>query len=382
MLKFDKIPYLNFIPIILISIILYKLVNNIELIPSLIGNIVSLLSYFIWGFVISYFLNPMMVFLETKFKTKRIVSILVIYLFFLSFTAIILVLIIPEMIKNTNDIVGKLSTLLNNVNDYITSAVTDNKFFLKYGLNTFYTNNINSILTKANSIIMSGFSTAFTTMLSFSTTIFSVLFKFLTGLVISVYLLLDKEKIIKYIKTLSSTLLSPGLYLSLLRILEETNSVFKQYVIGKAISSFIIGLLCFIGLQLMSVKYSLLISLIIGITNLIPYIGNILGLIPALIITVFSGFTAVIKLLVLTLILSTLDGWYIGPKIVGQKVGLSPVLILLAISIGGGLWGIAGMFLSIPITAILKTFLDDYLERKAFAKSEAFTAEKRVSKND
>lgn len=374
--KFNKLPYFNLIPIILISIVLYKLVNNIDIIPSLIGKAVSLFSYFIWGFVIAYFLNPMMVFLEKRLKTTRLISIAIIYSLFLAFTAVLLILIIPEMIRNTNDIVDKLSNILTNLSNYITVYITDNKLFTKFNLNTLFSSNLNSIVSKVNSIIISGFNTAFTQMVNFSSAIFSVMFKFFTGLIISVYLLLDKEKIIKYMKNCFITLLSPERSSSILKLLKEINEVFRQYVIGKTIDSIVVGLICFVGLQLMSVKYSLLISLIIGFTNLIPYIGNIIGLIPTLIITVFTGFAAALKLIVLVLILSTLDGWILAPKIVGKKVGLSPVLILLAISVGGGLFGVIGMFLSIPITAILKTFLDDFVERRTYVKGEMLTNKK------
>lgn len=370
MFKFSKIPYIKLVPIIIITLLLYKLINNIEYIPALLRKSVDLLSYFIWGFAIAYFLNPMIMYLEKKFKVRRIISIPIVYLFFIAFITVIMVLIVPEMVKNASDIISKLSTILTDLTNYITTSINDNKFFINNGVSEYFNNNLNTILIKANSIIEASFTFAFTNMLGFSTAIFSFTISLLTGIIISIYLLFDKEKILNYMNRFFSTVLSSSLHTSLVKIINETNLVFKQYVIGKIIVATTVSVLCFIGLQIAQVKYALLISIILGVTNLIPYVGYFIGLIPALIITIFTGFAAVIKLLILILLISVAEGWFIGPKIVGDKVGLSPVLILLAIFIGGGLYGIVGMFLSIPLAAVLKIFLDEYLLKKENEKSE------------
>ena len=145
--------------------------------------------------------------------------------------------------------------------------------------------------------------------------------------------------------------------------------IFKKYFIGKSIDSFIIGIICFIVLSLLGVQYPLLISIIIGITNLIPYFGNFIGLVPTFLITFFFSPVQALQLTVLVFFISILDGWVLAPKIIGDKIGLGPVWIIVAIILGGSLYGVVGMFLGVPVIAILKALIEDIVDRRIKAKN-------------
>lgn len=359
-MNFKRFEYFNLIPIIIFTILFYKLLDNVSIFTHGLRDLMSLISYFFWGFAIAYILNPLMLKIELTFKTKRVMSIFITYLLFFSFITLLLILIIPSMIKSVSDLINKLPSFVLNAEHYVNSNIMTNKLFIKYGVNTYITNNINDIITQATSILQLSISSIFSKMVNISSSLFNIF----TGIIISIYLLKDKEPMLSYTKKIFSSFLPKEKSMKFFSFMSSINLVFKQYVIGKSIDSLIIGLLCFIGLSLMSVKYSLLISLVIGITNLIPYFGNIIGLVPTSILTIFSSTTDTIKLIILVITLSLFDGWYLSPRIIGQKVGLNPIFIIIAITIGGAIYGALGMFLAIPLAAVIKTLIQNFIDEK------------------
>jgi len=147
--------------------------------------------------------------------------------------------------------------------------------------------------------------------------------------------------------------------------MKEIHEVFSKYIVGKSLDSFIIAVLCFIGLSLMNIQYALLISFIVGITNMIPYFGPFIGMLPsALIALLASGqWEKGLGVLIFIIVLQQLDGWLIGPKILGDSVGLDPLVVIIAIIIGGATFGLLGMFVSVPIVAILRSNFERFLKR-------------------
>ena len=131
------------------------------------------------------------------------------------------------------------------------------------------------------------------------------------------------------------------------------------------IDSIIFGIITLIGFMILKIPYALPFSLLIGVTNMIPYFGNIIGMIPAALITIFFSPMKSVELVLFIITLSTIDGWFISPKIIGDKVGLSPLLIILGIVLGGGLFGIIGMLLGVPTIALIKTLLEDFMNKGA-----------------
>jgi predicted PurR-regulated permease PerM len=140
------------------------------------------------------------------------------------------------------------------------------------------------------------------------------------------------------------------------------------------IDSLIIGLICFAGMWALKAPYALLMSIIIGVTNMIPYFGPFIGAVPAIIITLFSSPVTAIWVAVFILILQQLDGYIIGPFILGDSVGLSPFWIILAILIGGGLFGVLGMLICVPVMAIVRNQFSRYINKRL--------DEKNLSLND
>jgi len=359
-MKYEKIPYFRLIPIILISIVLFRLVNNIENIAGFIGRLLALISYFAWGFSIAYLLNPIMTYIERKTKMSRGFSLIVIYTTFLGIMALVVTLLMPVLVKNIFDLIGKMPDFITKAERWITEVTGENEFLLKHNVAIYIEDNLNAMVKNANSYFGMGLKIIVTHLINFS----SVLLKFFTGIVISIYLLKDKEVFIVNIKKFIFITFGEKRTNTIVDFGNKVNIIFKQFVVGKFIDSIIVGILCFIALMCLNVPFAIIISIIIGITNMIPYFGNVIGMVPACIITLFYSPVKSIEVAIVILVLQQLDGWFIGPKILGDKVGLNPLWIILGIAIGGGLYGVVGMFLGVPAIAVVKTILEDFVEKR------------------
>ena len=145
-------------------------------------------------------------------------------------------------------------------------------------------------------------------------------------------------------------------------ILAECNRLFSSFVTGKFIDSAIIGVLCFILMTILQLPYTLFISVIVGVTNMIPYFGPFIGAVPGILILLFVQPFKALVFAIMVLCLQQFDGLILGPKILGESTGMKPLWIIFAITVGGSMFGVIGMFLGVPVVAILNYLLDLYLQ--------------------
>lgn len=365
MFKNKKIPHLDLVPILIIAFLLFKAINNIEVLAAAFWFLIEILNPFFWAFGIAYILNPLMVHIERRFKLKRALSILIVYMVVIGLITLTVTIVSPTIASNVGE-------LVNNMPDY--ARQTEGWFNANIGKlnlvnNTDIVNWINNFLTttldKLTEVLNTGVNTVLTKAINFTSSFLKMIF----GFIISIYILKDKEVFKKSIKRFLYAVFNEESVSTFLIFGDEVNRLFSQYIIGKFIDSLIIGLLCAIGLIILDVPYALLISFIVGITNMIPYFGPFIGMIPAVIITLFYSPIKALWVLIFILILQQFDGWFLGPKILGDKVGLSPFWIILAITIGGGTFGVLGMFLGVPIMAIIKTSLQRFIFQRLKNKS-------------
>lgn len=358
--KGKKIPYIEFLPLIVISFIVYKLINNTSILVEGIKYVFSLLSYLIWAFAIAYFLNPVMMFIEKKLKVRRIISISIIYVCLIVILFVSVTVITPILVDNIKQLVDNAPKYIANTEKWVNQVIADLKSQDRYNIEAYVVKSVNDLLSKADEFIELPIN--FLLQKTFDLT--SALFKFLFGLVIAVYFLNDKERILRNLKKLLYAFLDRNVAYRFITVSKKVNFVFSKFILGKTIDSLIIGLLCFLVLSIFQMPFSLLISIIVGVTNMIPYVGPFIGGIPAVIITLFVSPEKALWVAIFILILQQFDGWYLGPKIIGDQVGISPLLIITAIIIGGGTFGIIGIFLGVPLFAVVKLFLDEYVEKQ------------------
>ena len=368
MIQFKKIPYIHYIPIIIITFVLFRIINNIENVGEIVNKVFSLLSYFIWGFVIAYLLNPLMVYLEEKTKIKRNYSIALIYIVFIGIIILIITLIAPSVIKSAVDIFNNMPAYINKAYIYASDLLNNNQLLNKLNISGSLETYLSTISNNISSYFSPGLQLLINNLMGLS----SLFIKLSTGIVISVYFLKDKEDIIVTAKKLTYSVFSNKYAEHLIKLASISNNIFKKYFAGKILDSIIFGIISFIGAIFLQIPYPLAISIVIGVTNMIPYFGNIIGLIPSCIIIIFFSPIKTLEFIIFIVTLSTIDGWFISPKILGDKVGINPLLIILGIAVGGGLFGIVGMFLGVPTVALIKTLLVEFINRKLKIKGIEF----------
>ena len=198
--------------------------------------------------------------------------------------------------------------------------------------------------------------------------VFSLVSNIVISLIVSVYLLVSKKRFLGQLKKLLYVFLKPDTANAALSIFRQINKIFGGFISGKIIDSLIIGVLCFIGVSILKMPYPLLISVIVGVTNVIPFFGPYIGAIPSAFLVLLIDPGKCLIFLIFILALQQLDGNVIGPAILGDSTGVSPFWIIVSILVGGGLFGFIGMLLGVPTFAVIyylvKTFSEYYLRKK------------------
>ncbi len=372
---YSVIVFSVFIVIILLAFKLDEFINIAKRILSAIAPI-------IWGVIIAYVLSPMATkaekILSTKiFKKKnhahlnRTLSIIISSIIFFSVIVTLISLAVPEIIRN-------LSGLLNNMPDYLNS--------LYNSVITFFNNN-----PKISSTMSGWFEDQFEniegTILDWVTNLkptfekYLILLKdgvlsfligvkdFLLGYIVSIYLLYSKERFIRQFKKITYALMPKKIYDILMIKGKRANKIFSNYIIGVAIDSFFVGVVCFITLAVFKIPNAMLISFIIGITNAVPFFGPFIGAIPSAILVLLTAPDKTITFIIIILVLQQFDGNIINPKILGNKLNLPTLWILIPIFFFGNLFGFAGILLGVPVFAVIYTLTSDFIYERIHKKN-------------
>jgi len=190
------------------------------------------------------------------------------------------------------------------------------------------------------------------------------LLNFVLGLFVSIYFLYEKEKLIAYIKKVIRAFSKRKKADLIIDYFSRVNSYFYNFLVGKLVDSSIIGLLCLLGMSALKIRYALLLSIIVGVLNMIPYFGPFMGAVPAVLITLIYSPIQALWTAIFILILQQFDGWYLGPKILGDSVGATPLFIIFSILVGGSFAGPLGMLLAVPLFKSLFMLWDAFLDAR------------------
>ncbi|ABW17819.1 AI-2E family transporter [Alkaliphilus oremlandii] len=381
--QYFKYSFYGFLTIglsILFYLTLINLGNFSQWVYVQSSRIGKVLNSVIIGISIAYILNPGVRWFETNVYNKskkiksikklpRALSIISVYLFLFSLIAMVIIFVVPQIGGNIIEISRRVPEYLNATIDFADELIE------KWAKDLPSTSNLNNVGEYIEANINTIFSNTklvldyiFNNLIMRVMNITSGILNFVMGIIISFYLLGDKESFKKGTERILRAVFSKKTVDRVVDLGREADTIFGKFVVGKFIDSFIIGVLCFIGLTILKIKYGLLISVIIGITNMIPYFGPFIGAVPAVLITLFDSPINAIWVMIFIFILQQFDGLYLGPKILGDSVGISPFWIIFSIVLGGGLYGVLGMFLGVPVVAIITTFsnrlIDWQLERK------------------
>ncbi len=363
--KYRKIPNWKLLPIIIIGIIFYKLADNVGVIFNGLKFFLSVISYLLWAFAIAYILNPIMVFIEKKLKLRRALSILLIYLAVTGGIIFAITILAPILADSVTQLIQNFPDYVDETQSWAKSKIETFKFVDdRYNMENYLKSNLDGIFENIGGLLSSFIKSIFSNVLNLTSTIF----KLILAVTISIYILYDKESLIKTAKNILYAFLNKKDAEKLIAVGNRTNGIFSRYFVGKLLGAAIVGTICLVVLIILKMPYPFLISLIVGILNLIPYFGTILGIIPAVLITLFISPIKALWVFIILMILGQIDGMVISPKILGDKTGISPILILVAITIGGAIYGVVGMFVSVPIAAVLKSFFLEYINKRLESK--------------
>ena len=289
----------------------------------------------------------------------------------LAVIATLIASVVPEIIDNLKNIFVSIPTYMNNLQDFIQQYLSKNPEISKtlFGefedFKTYLVNLASQLQPKFDEFVLNLRDGAF----SFLTG----LKDFILGFIVSIYLLFSREIFIAQSKKFIYALFPNKLSDNILSISKQANETFISFLTGKALDSLIIGLICFIVMTILKMPYIVLISFIIGITNMIPFFGPFIGAIPGLIILLIISPKQALIFLILIFLLQQFDGTILGPKILGDSTGLSPIWIIFAITAGGATCGVVGMFLGVPIIAVLVYLMNhifDYMLYKKHLKTD------------
>ncbi len=346
---------------------IYKFIENYVFIFEWVNKLVGLLTPFLWGFALAYFLNSLMKVLEKRHKMSRGQALLVTYFMFLFTMGIFISIVAPVIVSNIMDIINKLPAFAVTAQEIFDKALSNQKMAELLKLEDYINYNIDEVSSWGINMLNKMLNSIITSIIGLT----SGVFQFIVGIIISIYMLFDKEKFSSAFKKLLAAIYKEEKSRKIVDFFYMCDEVFRNFFVGKVIDSTIIGILCYIGMYFIKAPYAMLLSLIVGIFNMIPYVGPFIGAFPAILITLLVNPEKAFWVALFILILQQVDGNIIGPKILGDKVGISPFYILLSITLGGGFFGILGMLVAVPIFKVVSVVLDSYLDKRILSNNSA-----------
>ncbi len=378
---------ITIISVIAFGILFFFFIFRLGDVIAFLSKVIGILTPIILGAVIAYLLNPLVKQFNKWFiaffsfcnippKVSRFIaktlSILLALGLLLTGITLLLYLVIPELYSSILKLAGDFRSYINIIYDWVNGHLENNPELLSYvktyleSFTTLVYDWVNNKLLFQMQSLMSGLTLGIFGVAKLATNVF-------VGIIVSIYLLVSKDRFVGQIKKLLYTLGSPERVNVFLSITRQVDKIFGGFISGKIIDSAIIGILCFIGVSILKMPYPLLLSVIVGVTNVIPFFGPYIGAIPCAFLVLLVSPSKCLIFLIFILALQQLDGNLIGPAILGDSTGLSPFWVVVSILVGGGLFGFFGMLLGVPTFAVfyylVKTFSEYHLKKKGLPTS-------------
>ena len=377
--KYAVIAWYVFLTLVGAAVFLLCVIN-FKTVFSTVHTILATLAPLTYGFVIAYLCCPVMSFYErTVFAFKkskknmsgprRVLSLILTLLTVLAIIAVILYAIIPHAIQSFEDLGSQMEIYVRNIQSFADKMVgeysdrllgqhfdTFSSLLAEYDISL----NLRDLVTRYYSLI--GSSANY--LISYGGALVGELKNFTLGLILAIYFLHSKELLLAQIKKILYAFTKRRTYLNVVRLARFTHETFGGFITGKLLDSLIIGLLSFLALWICRVPYSPLLSVIIGLTNIVPFFGPLVGAVICGLLILIAAPGKFIWVVVIIIVIQQLDGNVIGPKILGNSIGISSLWVILAITVAGGLFGFAGMVLGVPLTAVLYVLVKQYIEQR------------------
>lgn len=354
------------VALVAIIAIIFLMIANWGVVLAVIGKFLTILMPFILGFFFACFINPLVKRVHSLLnrmkpgkgaKIKKAFSVIISYVVVIGVITVLLIYIIPQIKAS----IGELGNTIQDGYQYmITHQKELNEKIPFIGLG----GGIEYIKEFAYKKIMSNGSEIIPYVYHVSSSLLMMSYNVLMGLVISIYIILDMKKLKRSARKVVYALSPKKKEQEVWETMKQCSHIFNGFLIGKMIDSLIIGILCLIAMSILKLPYALLLSLIVCITNMIPYFGPIIGAIPGVMIYLFIDIRYAFIFALMILILQQFDGLYLGPKILGDQTGIKPLWVIFGITVGGAYFGVMGMFLGVPVVAVIMYLLQLFLDKK------------------
>ena len=363
------------------SIIVYLMASQAEDLKIKFSGMIATMQPFIIGSAIAYIINFILNFYEKvvfefKYlnklnrKYRRGIGLLLSYLTAIIVISLFMQFVLPQLVDS---IVG----LANNIPQYVNDAshvITE--ISEKFNLESKYMNMIVEKWNELLNYIITLLTNLIPVIGNFLMTLGSSILNIIIGIIVSIYILIDKEKFIALSRKITFSIFSQERSKRIVELAQRSNETFGKFLSGKILDSLIIGILTFIILTIFKMPYILLISVVIGITNIIPFFGPFFGAIPSAIIILCVSPIKALWFIGIILVIQQIDGNIIGPKILGDSIGISAFWILFSLLIFAKFLGLIGMIIGVPIFAIIYSIIKENVERRLKAKGLPVETEK------
>ena len=375
---------ISWLLIALTVVIVYKMLDNFSNVTEWFGTFFRILKPFFAGLLISYILFMPCKKIENalsksklKFvkKKARGLSVIATYIIFVLIMVIIINCIFPvlkeSIVELVSNIPGYYETLVNKYKELpedsvLKSDVIKDKMteLSNIDMKQFLSINNEKIIEYVKNII----------------NIFSGIFDVFVSIIVSVYILLQRTAIMKFLRRFARAIFKKNTYEAVNKYFTKANEVFFTFISSQLLDAVIVGILTTVAMLIIIVKYAPLIGFTIGLFNMIPYIGAIVAVGIGILITfITGGLGKAIAMAIVVIILQQIDANIINPKIIGVSLEVSPLLVIFAVTVGGAYFGILGMFLGVPIAVVIKTVLNDWIDNKNKFRDEQ---EKLIEKSE
>ena len=360
-------------------LLFYDMLFGRHVLPGLWEQFYDAVSPIIYGAFMAYLLAPMVNFFERLFfyvqlrrakkagklnaPTLRAVSVLLVWAVVTVAVYILLSILLPELYSSVIQLAGNLDTYYNTISGWIQDfsdwLPAETKVWIIERTQDAYTQ-IDTFVRTTLSQVQSIMAAAGRGLIS----VMNFLKNLLVGIIVSVYLMSTKEHVGASARRLLYSLFSPEKVKWIMRAVRRVDTIFSGFVRGKLLDSTIIGVLCFVGCSILDFPYSPLVSVFIGVTNIIPFFGPFIGAIPSVFLILLVSPVKALYFTIFILALQQLDGNVIGPKILGDQTGLSSLWVIIAILVGGSFFGMPGMFFGVPVCACLYSAVSFFIEQR------------------
>ena len=354
--------------------VIYFLFNG-SILKYNVKKIIKILMPIIDGLIIAYLLAPLVNIIEKKLlfplyeNTKieidkklmnrtRIYSISLTFLLVISLLYSFIQFVIPQVYESIVSIVGQLPTYYNNLITDLDTLFRQNPEMEAYVVNLF------NRFSNLNQDLLKGINSVVQTLSQSVISLFREVLNLVVGFIISIYLLFSKERFIAQSKKIIYACFERHTANSIISDFKMINRTFGGFISGKILDSIIIGILCYICINIIGTPYSLLISVIVGVTTIIPYFGPFIGAIPSAILILMVDPIQCLYFVIFIFILQQFDGNILGPKILGNSIGISAFWIIFSVTVFGGLLGVLGMVIGVPVFAVIYNLFNRYIRKR------------------